>query len=73
MTFLLKYPTQGGRFTELIYKLGKTRGSINEKPLLQAGAHADRTARVTENEQKSVRLGEMAKALTHLPPVNRPL
>jgi hypothetical protein len=52
VTFSLKYPAQGGRFTELIYKLGKTRRSINEKPLLQAGAHADRMARVTENYQK---------------------
>jgi hypothetical protein len=28
VTFSLKYPAQGGRFTELIYKLGQTRRSI---------------------------------------------
>ena len=41
---------KGERFTELIYILGKMRRSVKEKPLLGAGARADREAKFTEND-----------------------
>jgi hypothetical protein len=38
-----------GLVTANIYVFGKTRHSVNQKPLLRAATRADRAARVTEN------------------------